>query len=116
MDLEIPYLQGKLLSWSLTKSSCITCCRLVAALSTSIRAGARHVYAVDQSDISTDAEFLLEHNGLSDRVTVVKSKVEDLALEVGEVDVIISEWMGYCLVYEGMLSSVLMARFPIADA
>ena len=49
-------------------------------------------------------------------MTVVKSKVEDLALEVGEVDVIISEWMGYCLVYEGMLSSVLMARFPIADA
>ena len=46
-------------------------------------------------------------------MTVVKSKVEDLTLEVGEVDVIISEWMGYCLVYEGMLSSVLMARFAI---
>jgi type I protein arginine methyltransferase len=26
------------------------------------------------------------------------------------VDIIISEWMGYCLLYEGMLDSVLYAR------
>ena len=29
---------------------------------------------------------------------------------VDEVDVIISEWMGYCLFFESMLSSVLFAR------
>lgn len=29
---------------------------------------------------------------------------------VGTVDVIISEWMGYCLFYESMLPSVLFAR------
>lgn len=43
---------------------------------------------------------------------MLKNKVEDLTREqVGEVDVIISEWMGYCLIYEDMLSSVLKARY-----
>ena len=27
-----------------------------------------------------------------------------------QVDVIVSEWMGYCLLYEAMFDSVLMAR------
>jgi protein arginine N-methyltransferase 3 len=29
---------------------------------------------------------------------------------LGKVDVIVSEWMGYCLLYESMLDSVLYAR------
>ena len=36
--------------------------------------------------------------------------MEDVDIGVGEVDVIISEWMGYCLFYESMLPSVLFAR------
>ena len=31
-------------------------------------------------------------------------------LRPGGVDVIVSEWMGYCLLYESMLPSVLVAR------
>ena len=27
------------------------------------------------------------------------------------MDVLVSEWMGYCLFYEGMFDSVLKARF-----
>ena len=27
-----------------------------------------------------------------------------------KVDIIISEWMGFCLLYEGMLDSVIWAR------
>lgn len=30
--------------------------------------------------------------------------------DIPEVDIIISEWMGFCLLYEGMLDSVLYAR------
>ena len=43
---------------------------------------------------------------------MVNKKVEELVLEqdVPQVDIIISEWMGYCLLYEGMLDSVLYAR------
>ena len=34
----------------------------------------------------------------------------ELPGDVGGVDVIVSEWMGYCLFYESMLDSVLFAR------
>ena len=37
-------------------------------------------------------------------------KVEDVELPVDKVDIIISEWMGYCLLYEAMLDTVLHAR------
>ena len=37
-------------------------------------------------------------------------KVEEVTLPVTQVDIIVSEWMGYCLLYEAMLDSVLWAR------
>ena len=36
--------------------------------------------------------------------------MEDVELPVQKVDIIISEWMGYFLLYESMLDSVLYAR------
>lgn len=41
---------------------------------------------------------------------ITQGKVEDVDIGVTKVDVIISEWMGYCLFYESMLPSVLFAR------
>lgn len=41
---------------------------------------------------------------------VLHGKVEEVHLPVQKVDIIISEWMGYALLYEGMLDSVLWAR------
>lgn len=43
-------------------------------------------------------------------ITLVKGKVEDITLPVDQVDIIISEWMGYFLLYESMLDTVLYAR------
>ena len=40
----------------------------------------------------------------------MQGKVEEISLPVDNVDIIISEWMGYFLLYEGMLDSVLHAR------
>lgn len=37
-------------------------------------------------------------------------KVEEVTLPEEKVDIIISEWMGYCLFYESMLETVLYAR------
>ena len=34
----------------------------------------------------------------------------DLPEGIKQVDIIVSEWMGYCLLYETMLPSVLYAR------
>ena len=36
--------------------------------------------------------------------------MEEITLPVPQVDIIISEWMGYFLLYESMLDSVLWAR------
>ncbi|KDQ49228.1 hypothetical protein JAAARDRAFT_43018, partial [Jaapia argillacea MUCL 33604] len=76
------------------------------------RAGAKRVFAVDASDIAEKAEKIVKDNGLSDVITVIRGKVEDITLPEGvtQVDIIISEWMGYALLYESMLDSVLRAR------
>ena len=74
------------------------------------RAGAKHVYAVENAEIAYFAEEIVKRNGFSDRITVIKGKMEDIELPVDKVDIIISEWMGYFLLYESMLDSVLWAR------
>ena len=43
-------------------------------------------------------------------VEIIQGKVEEVTLPVEKVDIIISEWMGYCLFYESMLDTVLFAR------
>ncbi|KAI1762762.1 S-adenosyl-L-methionine-dependent methyltransferase [Hypoxylon sp. FL1150] len=76
------------------------------------RAGAAKVIAVDASAIITKAQENIFHNGLSQTITCVHGKIEEVALPGGveQVDVIVSEWMGYCLLFEAMLPSVLYAR------
>jgi protein arginine N-methyltransferase 1 len=43
-------------------------------------------------------------------ITLVKGKLEEAELPLQEFDIIISEWMGYFLLYESMLDTVLLAR------
>lgn len=76
------------------------------------KSGAKHVYAVDASDIAERAEQIVKANGLENVITVIHGKVEEISLPDGieHVDIIISEWMGYALLYESMLDSVLQAR------
>lgn len=73
------------------------------------QAGARRVYAVDASDIAVQASEVVKANNLSDTIIVLHSRVEDVQIDEG-VDVIISEWMGYMLLYESMLGSIIYAR------
>jgi len=74
------------------------------------KAGAKHVYGVDMSGIVEQATKIVANNGLADSVTIIRGKIEEIQLPVEKVDVIISEWMGYCLFYESMLDTVLYAR------
>lgn len=73
------------------------------------QAGAAKVYAVEYTDMANHARNLVEGNGLSGVVEVIQSSVEDLDLPC-KVDIIISEWMGYMLLRESMLDSVIRAR------
>jgi len=74
------------------------------------RAGAKHVYAIEFAEIAIFAQEIVKKNGLQDKITVIKGKMEEITLPVPQVDIIISEWMGYFLLYESMLDSVLWAR------
>merc|ERR1712228_641439 len=64
----------------------------------------------DMSGIVEQARTIVSQNGLADKVTIIRGKIEEIQLPVEKVDVIISEWMGYCLFYESMLDTVLYAR------
>ncbi|KAL0122363.1 hypothetical protein PUN28_007233 [Cardiocondyla obscurior] len=73
--------------------------------------GAKKVYAVEASMLAKNIEQVSIENNVQDKIEVIHSKVEDIrpgSLE--KVDIIISEWMGFYLVHEGMLDSVLFAR------
>lgn len=78
------------------------------------RAGAKRVLAVDNSDIAKRARENIARNGYQDKIEVIQGRVEDFHTQrmIGKekVDIIISEWMGYGLLFEGMLDSVLRAR------
>jgi len=49
-------------------------------------------------------------NNLSDIITLKRGRLEDISIGVEKVDAIISEWMGYFLLFEGMLDTVIYAR------
>ncbi|XP_053722683.1 protein arginine N-methyltransferase 3 [Synchiropus splendidus] len=74
------------------------------------KAGAKKVIAVDQSEIIYQAMDIIRANQLEDKITLIKGRIEDIQLPVEKVDIIISEWMGYFLLFESMLDSVLCAR------
>lgn len=74
------------------------------------KAGAKHVYAIECSHMADMAKEIVETNGFSNVITVLKGKVEEIELPVPHVDIIISEWMGYFLLFENMLNTVLYAR------
>lgn len=74
------------------------------------KAGAKHVYGVDMASIITQARTIVDTNGFGDVITLIQGKVEEIELPVKQVDIIVSEWMGYFLLYESMLDTVIYAR------
>ena len=44
-----------------------------------IQAGARKVYAVDASEMATHCQKLVNSNGLADRITVIRGKIEEVS-------------------------------------
>ncbi|XP_042308162.1 histone-arginine methyltransferase CARM1-like isoform X2 [Sceloporus undulatus] len=74
-----------------------------------VQAGARKVYAVEASSVAKYAEILVQSNNLSDKIKVLSGKIEEISLPEN-VDVIVSEPMGYMLFNERMLESYLHAK------
>ncbi|KEG10748.1 arginine N-methyltransferase, type I [Trypanosoma grayi] len=88
------------------------------------RAGARHVFSIEASPLRHVQAEVLADNGLSESVTLLPDTVENVVgrgaasfvaqhgavLQGCGVSVVVSEWMGFYLLHEGMLSSVVRAR------
>ncbi|KAI8821667.1 S-adenosyl-L-methionine-dependent methyltransferase [Fimicolochytrium jonesii] len=74
------------------------------------KAGAKMVIGVDMSNIINQAKVIVKDNGFEGKIHLVQGKMEEVVLPVDKVDIIISEWMGYALLYESMLNTVLYAR------
>lgn len=62
------------------------------------------------SSIIGKAKEIVDVNGLSDKITLLQGKMEEVEIPFPKVDIIVSEWMGYFLLYESMLDTVLYAR------
>lgn len=77
-------------------------------------AGAKKVYAVEASNVANIAREIVKENGFEEVIEVHQCRIEDFAINNPEhdhkVDIIVSEWMGFYLLHEGMLDSVLFAR------
>ena len=73
-------------------------------------AGAKKVFGIEMSDVFYQAVDIIKENNLETKVQLLKGRMEDIDLPVEKVDIIISEWMGYFLLFESMLDTVLWAR------
>lgn len=58
------------------------------------------MYAVEASEMAQHTGQLVMQNGFADVITVFQQKVEEVVLPE-KVDVLVSEWMGTCLLVRG---------------
>ena len=73
------------------------------------QSGAKRVYAVEASSIAMHANKLVAANRVDEVIKVVSGKIEEIELPE-QVDMIISEPMGYMLLNERMLETFLHAK------
>jgi len=73
------------------------------------QAGAKRVYAVEASSIAVHATKLVAANKVDEVIKVISGKIEEITVPE-QVDVIISEPMGYMLLNERMLETFLHAK------
>jgi len=73
------------------------------------QAGARVVYAVERTGVTSLAREIIADNGFADRIQVIHQDIQDVKLPE-KVDVIVSEWLGGYAVEENLLPIVVQAR------
>lgn len=70
------------------------------------------MYAVEASNIAEIARQTVKENNYESVIEIFHQRIEDFVLppDADKVDILISEWMGFYLLHEGMLDSVIFAR------
>lgn len=80
------------------------------------KAGAAHVYAIDDANVHHFTEEIIKTTQggyYKDKITVIHEQLKDVVLPLKmdqKVDIIICEWMGYCGILESKIYDVLFAR------
>jgi predicted RNA methylase len=78
-----------------------------------IKAGAIRVYAVDNANIEKLMSSEFKQLVKEGKIEFIKGTIEKLASDehpkIPKVDIVLSEWMGYFLVFENMMSSYIIA-------
>ena len=74
------------------------------------QAGAKKVYAVEASGMTAVLKEIVELNDEEGVIEVVEGRAEEVDIGNAKVDIMISEWMGFYLLHESMLDSVILAR------
>ncbi|CAG0923764.1 unnamed protein product [Notodromas monacha] len=77
-----------------------------------VQADAAQVIGVDNAEVIVNTYDIVRENNMEKHIKLIRGAIEDLGHEavLKDVDVIVSEWMGYFLLFEGMLKSVMFAR------
>ena len=81
----------------------------------------KHIYAIEANRFIADlSRMIIQQNGLQEMITVINKPVEEVDISDWKhpdekAGIIISEWMGFYLVHEAMLDSVLWARDFLCD-
>lgn len=64
------------------------------------KAGAKHVYSIDTSNITQLTKQIVHDNNLDHAITVIRGSIETIELPVEQVDVIITYFRGYDISHE----------------
>ena len=72
--------------------------------------GALCVYAIEQSGIAEEAQAAFSKRRDRKKMMVFRGWAENFSLGRTKVDLIVSEWMEYFLIFEHMLPSVIAVR------
>lgn len=73
------------------------------------QAGARKVYAIEETDVADVAEAVIKDNGFQDIITVLKANSSEVKLPE-PADVLIAEVVGHFLFEEGIVEAISGAR------
>lgn len=75
-----------------------------------VKAGAKHVYAMEKSNIIKLAEKIAERNQISSRITFIKGDSRKITIPKIKADVLISELVGHYALDENILRIIIDAR------
>jgi 2-polyprenyl-3-methyl-5-hydroxy-6-metoxy-1,4-benzoquinol methylase len=73
------------------------------------QAGARHVYAIEESRVAALASLMFKSNGVADRVTLLRGNSREIELPE-KADLVVHEILGTDPFNEGVVSSIADAR------